>query len=126
MPRLGFDPDRTLVATSGFQGLAAGETFDWRARGMHVIDVLPLYQAGLIDHPTPSRAAPATPRVEAPPPATVQSPEASVSAGGSFVAESSGPDTMPIGDRKPGERVTFDPPPPDSKPGAPKHGRRSR
>jgi hypothetical protein len=74
MLRMGFDPDRPLVATSAFQDgtLAAGEVFDWRAKGMQPIDVLVLFQSGLLTHSdSPPSAAPA-----ALPAATAQAAEA--------------------------------------------------
>ena len=80
MMRLGFDPDRPLIAVSAFEGVASGEVFDWRARGMQPIDVLPLYQAGVIDHisPPPPQADPATsPAVERSPEAAAVSLDAS-------------------------------------------------
>lgn len=51
-----FDPQRPLVATSAFHAgadvVAAGEVFDWRARGLSELDALALFSAGLLTHPT--------------------------------------------------------------------------
>lgn len=53
MLHIDFDPDQPLVATSAFPDgtLAAGETFDWRAKGLQALDALALFQAGLVAHP---------------------------------------------------------------------------
>lgn len=49
---LAFDPDRPLVATSAFPDgtVAAGEAFDWRAKGLTELDALALFSAGLVTH----------------------------------------------------------------------------
>jgi hypothetical protein len=62
--RIAFDPDRPLVATSAFPDgtVAAGEVFDWRAKGSTELDALALFQSGLLAHPSPLDASPvATP-----------------------------------------------------------------
>jgi hypothetical protein len=63
MLRADFDPDRPLVATSAFPDgtVAAGQVFDWRAKGLAQLDALVLFQSGLVAHaqeqtpPTPSK-----------------------------------------------------------------------
>jgi len=50
---IAFDPDRPLVATSAFPDgtVAAGEVFDWRAKGLQAIDALAMFRSGLVTHP---------------------------------------------------------------------------
>jgi hypothetical protein len=68
MLRVGFDPNRPLVATSAFPDgtCAAGEVFDWRAKGRTELDALALFQSGLLAHPStldaPAAATPTKPR----------------------------------------------------------------
>lgn len=50
-----FDPARPVVASSSFatgdKTIAAGESFDWRARGMSEVDAAAMFGAGLLVHP---------------------------------------------------------------------------
>jgi hypothetical protein len=56
-----FDPSRPVVASSSFQAgedtIAAGDAFDWRARGMTELDARALFGAGLLVH-QPLKATP--------------------------------------------------------------------
>lgn len=58
MLQLAFDPARPTVASSSFQAgedaIAAGDVFDWRARGMTEIEAATLFGAGLLVHPASS------------------------------------------------------------------------
>lgn len=56
MLRAGFDPDRPLIATSAFAdgSVAAGEAWDWKARGLPIHTALALFQSGLVTHLPPS------------------------------------------------------------------------
>lgn len=60
MFRLAFDPALPLVASSAFGDVAAGDVFDWRARGIAEIDALALFRSGLLTHavsaPSPTHA----------------------------------------------------------------------
>lgn len=55
MFRIAFDPDLPVVATSAFPDgtVAAGEVFDWRAKGLQPIDALAMFRSGLLTHQTP-------------------------------------------------------------------------
>lgn len=70
MFRIAFDPEQPLVATSTFTAgsdqIAAGDVFDWRARGMQAIDALAMFRSGLLAHPAS--------RVEAAPAASPSQP----------------------------------------------------
>lgn len=52
MFRIAFDPDRPVIATSAFPDgtVAAGEVFDWRAKGLQPIDALAMFRSGLLTH----------------------------------------------------------------------------
>lgn len=62
---LRFDPALQLVATSAFDAgdavIAAGQVFDWRARGMSELDVMALFSSGLLAHSSPLDAPIAQP-----------------------------------------------------------------
>lgn len=49
---LRFDPSLPLVATSSFDAggdkVAAGDAFDWRARGLSELDALTLFSSGIV------------------------------------------------------------------------------
>lgn len=59
------DPDKPLVASSAFAAgdgvVSAGEVFDWRARGMTLVEVAPLYASGLLVHSLDPQPAPSSP-----------------------------------------------------------------
>lgn len=56
MFRIVFDPDLPVYATSAFPdgSVASGEQFDWKAKGLQPIDVLPLFRSGLLTHDVPA------------------------------------------------------------------------
>ena len=113
MLRMGFDPELPLVATSAFSDgtVAAGEVFDWRANGMQSIDVLPLYQAGLVTHPSPAPAAL---------PAATAQPDSFTPGGAVEVRTELDASQVVAFTKTPGETVHV---PPPSKPKAERHGR---
>lgn len=67
MFRIAFDPDRPLVATSAFPDgtVAAGETFDWRAKGLAEIDAFAMFRSGLLTHPPVLEQTASTPATDA-------------------------------------------------------------
>jgi hypothetical protein len=60
MFRIAFDPDRPVFATSAFSDgtVAAGEAFDWKARGLQPIDALAMFRSGLLTHERPRAVDP--------------------------------------------------------------------
>ena len=73
MFRIAFDPELPVIATSPMPDVAAGEVFDWRAKGLQPVDALAMFRSGLLAHASvlPPSAAPA-----ALPAATAQAAEA--------------------------------------------------